>query len=169
MSVDSTINAANNQTEIMALPTRVGNHRLSLAVDTGATVNVIFEESYKILKQNSRGGKWMLRPSDLNLSGVTGSALKILGKISLPISLSKNTQPIQSDFYVVSHFKLPSDGLLRLRAMKSHQIVINSKQNTVIYCGHHLEGMKHPPPLVSRQPSNGSLFIYSFFDIVLKV
>ncbi len=39
----------------MALPTRVGKHRLSLAVDTGATVNVISEESYKILKRNSRG------------------------------------------------------------------------------------------------------------------
>ncbi len=93
----------------------------------------------------------------MNISGVNGSALKILGKISLPISLSKNTQPIQSDLYVVSNFKLPSDGLLRLRAMKSHQIVINSKQNTVMYCGQHLEGMKHPAPLVSRQPSNGSL------------
>ncbi len=57
MSVYSTINAANNQTDIMALPTRVGKHRLFLAVDTGATVNVISEESYKILKRNSRGGK----------------------------------------------------------------------------------------------------------------
>ncbi len=141
----------------MALPTRVGNHRLSLAVDIGATVNVISEESYKILKRNSRGGKWILRPSDLNLSGVTGSALKILGKISLPISLSKNTRLVQTDFYVVSNFQLPSDGLLGLSAMKSHQIVINPKQNTVMYCGRHLEGMKHPAPLVSRQPRNGSL------------
>ncbi len=59
MSVYSTINAANNQTDIMTLPTRVGKHHLSLVVDTGATVNVISEESYKILKQNSRGGKWI--------------------------------------------------------------------------------------------------------------
>ncbi len=73
MSVYLTINAANNQADIMALPTRVGKHCLSLAVDTGATVNVISEESYKILKRESRGGKWVLRLGDLNLSGVTGS------------------------------------------------------------------------------------------------
>lgn len=141
----------------MALPTRVGKHCLSLAVDTGATVNVISEESYKILKRESRGGKWVLRPSDLNLSGVTGSSLHILGIISLPIRLCKNTQPIRTDFYVVSNFKLPSDGLLGLRAMKSHRIVIYPKENTVKYCGRRLEGMKHPTPLVFKQSRVGSL------------
>lgn len=157
MSVYSTIYAANHQAEIMALPTRVGKHSLSLAVDTGATVNVISEESYRILKRESRGGKWTLRPSGLNLSGVTGSALNILGIISLPIRLSKSTQPIRTEFFVVSNFKLPSDGLLGLGAMKAHRIVIYPKENTVTYCGRHLKGMTHPSPLVSMQSCVGSL------------
>ncbi len=55
MSVYSTIVAACNQTKIMALPTRVGKHCLSLTVDTGAAVNIISEEAYKALKRNSRG------------------------------------------------------------------------------------------------------------------
>ncbi len=39
----------------------------------GAAVNVISEETYMVLKRNSRDGTWILRPRDLNLSGVTGS------------------------------------------------------------------------------------------------
>ncbi|RUM27774.1 MAG: hypothetical protein DSY32_05100, partial [Aquifex sp.] len=136
----------------MALPTRVGKHSLSLAVDTGAAVNVLSEESYKALKRNSRGGRWILRPSDLNLSGVTGSTLQILGKISLPVRLSKATQPIRTDFYVTSNFKLPSDGLLGLTAMKSHRIVIYPKQNSVMYCGKRHTAMKHPVPLATLSP-----------------
>ena len=98
MSVYSSIHAANNKTDILALPIRVGKHHLSLAVDTGASVNVISEDSYNTLKRNSRGGKWILRPSDLTLAGITGSALNILGIISLPIRLTKTAQPVRADF-----------------------------------------------------------------------
>ncbi len=82
MSVYYTIVAACNQTKIMALSIRVDKHCLSLAVDTCATVNVISEEVYKALELNSRSGSWILRPSDFNLSGVTGSTLNILGIVS---------------------------------------------------------------------------------------
>ena len=106
----------------MALPTHIGKLRLSLAVDTGAAVNVLSEESYRALKRHSRGSKWVLRPCDLNLSGVTGSSLQILGKVTLPVRLSRNSRPFRTDFYVTSNFKLPSDGLLGLFAMKDqHQ------------------------------------------------
>ncbi len=62
----------------MAIPTQVSNKPFSLAVDTGAAVNILLENVYKAL-QSSRGGKWALQPSDLNLSGVTKSLLQILG------------------------------------------------------------------------------------------
>ena len=80
-----------SKTAIMTLSTRVGKHRLALAVDTGAAVNVISEEAYKYLKRNSRGGSCILRPNDMNLAGVTGSHLNILGILSLPLRLSKNS------------------------------------------------------------------------------
>ncbi len=107
----------------------MGKHCSSLVVDTGAAVNVISEEAYKTLKSNSRSGRWILRPSDLNVSGVTGSTLNILGIVYLPIRLSKITQPIKTDFYVTTNFKLPSDGLLVLSTLKSQGIVIYPQQN----------------------------------------
>lgn len=131
----------------MALPTHIGKLRLSLAVDTGAAVNVLSEESYRALKRHSRGGKWVLRPCDLNLSGVTGSSLQILGKVTLPVRLSRNSRPFRTDFYVTSNFKLPSDGLLGLFAMKDQQIVIYPEQNAVQYCGKYISAMQQPTPL----------------------
>ena len=99
---------------MMTLSCRVGKRRLCLAVDTGAAVNVMSEEAYKALKRNSRGGACVLRPNDMNLAGVTGSRLNILGVVSLPLSLSRHTPLFKADFYVTSDFVLPSDGLLGL-------------------------------------------------------
>ncbi len=53
----------------------MSNKTFSLAVDTGATVKILSEDAYKALKRSHRRGKWPLQPSDLNLSGVTGSLL----------------------------------------------------------------------------------------------
>ncbi len=83
--------AAMDRTTIMTLSCRVGKRRLCLAVDTGAAVNVMSEEAYKALKRNSRGGAFVLRPNDMNLAGVTGSCMNVLGIISVPLSLSRNT------------------------------------------------------------------------------
>ncbi len=109
-----TIIATCNQSTIMAIPTQMSNIFFSLAVDTGAAENILFENAYKFLKRSSRGGKWPFQPSDLNLSGVTGSNLQILGKVSLPLKLSKRISPFHTDFYVTSNFGLPVDGLLGL-------------------------------------------------------
>ncbi len=58
----------------MAIPTQLSNKSFSLAIDTSAVVIIFFfsDNAYKALKISSRGGKWELQPSDLNLSGVTG-------------------------------------------------------------------------------------------------
>ncbi|MPC62046.1 hypothetical protein E2C01_056126 [Portunus trituberculatus] len=53
---DSTV-AACNQSTIMALPIKIGSCRLSLAVDTGATLNVLWEDSFSPIKGNFRGGR----------------------------------------------------------------------------------------------------------------
>lgn len=63
--------------------------------------------------------KLFLRPSDLKPSGVAGLAPNTLGIVSLPLRFGENSQLIQTDFYALSNFEPPSDGLLRLKAIKS--------------------------------------------------
>ena len=70
--------AACSQPTIMALPTTLGPVRASFAVDTGAAVNVLSEKTYRVLKRVSRGGRYRLKPNDLNLNGVTNDPLEIL-------------------------------------------------------------------------------------------
>ncbi len=142
ISAHSSMIAALDKTTIMTLSCRVGKRRLCLAVDTGATVNVMYEEGYKALKRNSRGGACVLRPNDMNLAGVTGSRLNILGVVSLPLNLSRNTPLFKADFYVISDFVLPSDGLLGLRTLRSQGIDVYPQSHSVQYCGRHLVAME---------------------------
>ncbi len=102
-------------------------------------------EAYKALKMNSRGGACVLRPNDMNLAGVTGSRLNILGVVSSPLqSLSRNTPLFKADFDVTSDFVLLSDGLLELqtlRSLRSQGIDVYPQSHSVQYCGLHLVAM----------------------------
>ncbi len=64
----------------------------------------------------------------------------------------KVTQPIKTDFYVTTNFKLPSDGLLELTTLKSQGIIIYPQQNSIMYCGNRLPAMKLPKPLATLPP-----------------
>ncbi len=72
-----------SKTHLLALKCRVGAMPLSLAVDTGATTNVMSENSFRFLRRTFRGGRCTLLPNDLNVVGVSGSNLEILRKITL--------------------------------------------------------------------------------------
>ncbi len=125
------------------------NISFSLAVNTGAAVNVLSEDAYKALKRSSRSGKWPLQVSDLNLSCVTGSNLQILGKVSLPLKLSKRISPLHTDFYITGDFGPPVDGLLGLTTIKTHRMIINTLQNTVSFGRRINPVMKEQVPLAS--------------------
>ena len=133
----------------MALPTKLGPVRVSLAVDTGAAVNVLSERTYKALKRASRGGRYRLRPSDLNLRGVSSDPLDILGVVRLPVKLGKGTSVMTLNFYVAANFSLPSDGLLGLSPLNTHQMVIISDRNLVQYQGKDFSVMNSATSLVS--------------------
>ena len=149
-TVYDNIVAACSQTDIMALPVKAGPCNFSLAVDTGAAVNVLSEESYKTLKRNARGGRWPLRQSDLNLRGVTGSSLDIKGMVTLPICVVKGTPAIRADFYVAANFQLPADGILGLTSMKDNRISIHPNLNMITYHGKQLQALETSMPLASR-------------------
>ena len=134
----------------MALPTRVGRCKMSLAVDTGATVSILSIESYLALKRTSHGGRWSLRQSDLNLRGVTGSALETVGMVTLPVTIHKGSSAVRMDFYVVTNFSVPTDGILGLTSMKSNRIDVRPSTNSVIYKGRSVLAMEKPMPLASR-------------------
>ena len=82
----------------MALSAKLGPTMASLAVDTGAAVNVLSERAYQSIKRASRGGRWTLRPNDLLLKSVNNETLKIKGIVRLPMSLGKHTPRLKLDF-----------------------------------------------------------------------
>jgi len=128
----------------MALSTRMGRLQASFAVDTGAAVNVLSERAYQLLKRASRGSRWPLRPNDLNLMGVTSEPLDILGIVRLPICLGKGTSIMRLNFYVVSNFSLPTDGLIGLNSLKSNRMVIHPDTNIVQFQGKSFKAMDNP-------------------------
>ena len=134
----------------MTLSTKVGGVNVSLTVDTGAEVNLLSEESYMALKRNARGGRWPLRQGDMNLEGVTGSSLGVIGMITLPLCLGKGCSLTRMDFYVVTNFQLPSDGLLGLSGLKAHRVRIEPKDNLVIFRGKKLKAMDVSMPLAPK-------------------
>ena len=131
----------------MALPTKLGPLTASFAVDTGAAVNVLSEEAYSVLKRASRGGRYCLRPSDLNLVGVTSDSMDIKGIVRLPVSLGKHTPIMRLDFYVASNFALPTDGLLGLPSLKSTGMTIIPDSNSVNIFGKTFRAMDKPERL----------------------
>ncbi len=98
-------------------------------IDTGAAVNVFSEETYSALKRESRGDRFPLRPNDLHLTGVGADKLNILGVVRLPVSLGKSSPPLRLDFYVLSQFALPCDGLIDFPTLELHGIFIDAEQH----------------------------------------
>ncbi len=130
----------------MAIPTQASNDTSSLAIHTVAAVNILSEDAYKALKKEPSQWQWPLQPNDLNLSGVTGSNIYILGKVSRLVKLAKRISPFHTDYYITSNFGLPVDRLLWLTTMKTHGIIINTFQNTVSYCRRVISGREGPIP-----------------------
>ncbi len=149
MKMHSTTIATFNKSTVMAITAQVNKKAFSLAAGTSFAVNILSCDAYNALKRSSRGCKWKLQPSDLNLSGVTGSNLQILGKVSLPLKLSKRISPFHTDFYVTNNFGPPVDGLLGLTTVKTHGVIINTLQNSVSYCRRTIPGMEELVPLAA--------------------
>ncbi len=80
--------AALTETNVIALPCQVGKCTVSVALDTGAAINIISEPSFRIVRSSFRGGQCKLLPGDIAAVGVTGSDLEILGEVSLTIQPS---------------------------------------------------------------------------------
>ncbi len=132
--------AACSQTQILTLPVTLGSLKASFAVDTGAAVNVLSADAYGAIKRARRGSRWPLRPSDLNLVGVSADSIDIKGIVRLPIRLGKHIPVVRVDFYVASNFALPADGLLGLPTLISMRMTINP-DNSVQVFGKHLKAM----------------------------
>ncbi len=133
-----------SQTQILALPATPGSLKASFAIDTGAEVNVLSADAYAVLKRASRGRRWPLRPSDLNLVGVSSDSIDIKGIVRLPMRLGKRIPVVCEDFYIASNVALPADGLLGLPTFKSMRMTISPDNNSVQVFGKHLKAMDQP-------------------------
>ncbi len=146
--------AACSQTQILTLPATLGSLEASFAVDTGAAVNVLSADAYRAIKRASRGSRWPLRPSDLNLVVVSSDSIGIKGIVRLPICLGKHIPVVRVDFYVASNFALPADGLLGLPTLKSMHMTITPDNNLVQVFGKHLKAMDQPVRLACSWTRN---------------
>ena len=133
----------------MVLDTKLNGKRASLAVDTGASVNCLSEQAYLELKRVSHNSRLPLKPSNLNLKGVSNAQLSILGIVRLPLQLGKHTKHLQLDFYVVSDFSLPADGLLGLHSMRATHMAIFPDVNKVYCMNKFFTAMEEPKRLLS--------------------
>ena len=133
----------------MVLKAKVGFLPASFAVDTGASVNVLSEQAYSALKRTSRGGRWPLKPAAIKLMGVSHIPLKVLGVVTLPVSLGKHDKPMTLDFFVITDFSLPADGLLGLESFRDHNMEIHPTTASVKYNGFSYRTMPVPAPLIS--------------------
>ncbi len=95
---------------------------LSSAGDTGATINVMSDTSYRSLRRTFRGGRCTFLPNDLNFVGVSGTNLEIIGKIALRVIPGKKVRDFRATFYVTPNFALPVDAILGLNSMKELEI-----------------------------------------------
>ncbi len=90
--------AAFTEANIIALPCQVRKCKLSVAVDTGATLNVISEHSFRELRGSLRGGRCRLLSNDMYIVGVTGYNLEIFGKVLLTVWPSRMVSGFRSYF-----------------------------------------------------------------------
>ncbi len=135
---------------MLILPCKVGTLPLSVPVNAGATKNVMSENSFRALRRIFQGGHCTLLPNDLNVVGVSGSNLEILGKIVLRVNPGKKVHDFHAVFCVTPNFALPVDAILGLNSMKELQLEIKPGTNSVVYQGRQLVGMETPSPLVSQ-------------------
>ncbi len=133
------------ETKIIALLCQVLKCTVSVALDTGAAINVMSEPSFRIVRSSFRGGQCRLLPSDLTAMGVTGYNLEILGKVSLTVQPSKEVSAFRISFYIIKNkLALPVDALLGLNTMRELGILINPGSNEIIYEDKPLKGMSNP-------------------------
>ncbi len=78
---------------------------------------------YALLQVPLIAESW-LNINNLNVVGVTGTALGIVGRVKLTVSLHKKVNPFRDHCYVSKTFALPVDGILGLNAMKDLRITI---------------------------------------------
>ncbi len=95
-------------------------------------VNIISEPSFRIVKRTFRDGRCRLLLNDINVVGVTGYNLEILGKVLLTVQPSREVSAFCSYFYVTKTLASPVDALLSLNTMRELGILISPDSNEII-------------------------------------
>lgn len=149
----ASIVAALNKSDVLSIPSRIGKCQLSLDIDTGAAVNVISENSFKMLTRTHGGSRWQVRPSDLSLSGINGKHIELVGVVTLQVRFSKSSTPFRATFYIASSFTLPADGLLGLTTLRANNIKVFTGNNSIEYHGRTYHAMQHSHPLLQHKVS----------------
>ncbi len=75
--------------------------------------------------------------------------LNILGVVRLPVSLGKSSPPLRLDFYVLSQFALPCDGLIGFPTLESHGILIDAEKHLIQYADRKYRALDVPTRFAS--------------------
>ncbi len=87
------------------------------------------EHSFRDLRRSLRGGRCRLLPNDINVVGVMGYNLEILGEVLLTVRPSKKVSAFRSYFYITNKLALPVDALLGLNTMRELRMLISPDIN----------------------------------------
>ena len=135
---------------------RISKQVFSTLVDTGASVSVMNEETFKKLNN-----QFPLQKSKLPMvRGVNGNVIRVLGNVTLPIEIGKLT--VFQDFCVLDYINVPiilgRDFMLEQNAEISFPKQILSLQN----------GMTEVPLHLSDNIEEGNNFVHTISQITLE-
>lgn len=119
--------------------------------NAGAAIPVLSDNAFRAVTRASLAPVQLL-PNDLIVVGVTGSNLRILGKVHLMFQLEEKVYSFNTVFYVTTNSELPVDGLLGIETMNKLHMVINTNSNTVTYQGQQMRAMDEPTPMAPSVP-----------------
>ncbi len=158
--------AACSDSSLLTFSFSVKSMPIALGVDTGATVNLLSYSAFHVLNNNS---PLPLQFSDVTLTGVQGTSLKVNGLITLNICLPDSSQYFSESFYVTEDFALDCDGILGLNSLVSHCLDLYPWRRVLSIDGCVLNAMNSPTPLLSRVHSPLNVILEPFVRAVQAV
>ena len=117
--------AAANKKKVIMIEAKVNTLELLCVVDAGASVSLLGQSQWELLKANS---KVVLSPADIVAEAANSSPIAILGKVVLPVEFSHKLT-IEQEFYVTNDIN--NEIILGLDCLLNSEAVIDTRQKQI--------------------------------------
>jgi len=82
------------------------------------------------------------------------STLTVLGTVNIPVRLLRSTKAFPTEFYVVTDFHLPCDGLLGNVTLADNHVDVSPERHAIIYRDRVFTELHSLSPLLSPSDTN---------------